>query len=68
MSEKVIDIGEDRRRMEVRLGQELQAKRQRTVPIVALVVSLLFGLLSIRDAQDNKWCPERLPLVSLIDH
>lgn len=36
--------------------------------IPAFVVSVLFGLLSIWDTQDNKWSSERLPLVSLIDH
>lgn len=47
MSEKVIDIREDRRRMEVRLERKLQAKQLRTVCIPASAVSVLFGLLSI---------------------
>lgn len=47
MNEKVIDIGEDRRGMEARLGRKLQAKWLRTISIPALVVSVLFGLLSI---------------------
>lgn len=48
MSEKVTDIKEDRRRMEVRLGQKLGEKSSRGLfLLMPFVVSVLFGLLSI---------------------
>lgn len=47
MSEKVTDIEEDRRRMEVGLGRKLEGGSRGPFPLVPYVVSVLFALLSI---------------------
>lgn len=51
MSEKVTDIEEDRRRMEVRLRRKLEGGSRGLFPLVPYVVSALFALLSIWDTQ-----------------